>query len=244
MSKCAHRAVDRGTHYLEGQMTMSSSTHRGHPFFLVQAGIVAWEEPAPVSDWTSKTITVCAPQLPLLASVLWTLALAHVSEALRVFRWHVAPVAPVMGQLQRRRLVLSMQKDPPGFAGTTVALQSGVVCMASELAQSDAVDLQYLSAYRTTALLATPGDIASAAALCRVLCGSTMELSGQSIAALRARSPAWRVLRVLELESYSALQLIGSVRDADSADHVLATQGVRRVLDVKSVPAEIARWND
>jgi hypothetical protein len=224
-------------------MTTSSSADKPAPFFVVQSGVVAWEDPAPVADWTSKTITVCAPRLSSLSGILWTLARGQESEVVRVFRWHVGAIAPGLSQLQQRRLISSMEKDPSGFARTIVELGAATICMASELIQTGAVDLQYLSSYRTTAMLATLGDVESTAALCRSLCGAIGELGGGGLALLRTMSPTWRVLRVLELESHSVVQLICSLEAAESADRNLVEQGVRRVLDLKSVPDEVASWS-
>lgn len=219
---------------------MSSSAHRQEPFFVVQSGIVAWEETSPVSDWASKTVTVCAPRLALLENILWDLALTP--DAVRVFRWHVATVPAGSSRLQQRRMMSSMEVDPPGFSRTTVELRATTICMASELLEPSAVDLEYLSSYRTTALLATPWDVDSVSALCRTLCGKISELGSAGISALRAMSPTWTVLRVVELETHAVVQLIGSTEAAVSAERTLVEQGVRRVLDTTAVPSEIRRW--
>lgn len=54
--------------------------------YVVQSGIVAWEEPKAIPDWTSKTVTVCAVDAPLLTALLRQLLAAEFGAPNSIFR--------------------------------------------------------------------------------------------------------------------------------------------------------------
>src|ERR1700676_5327328 len=104
-------------------MTMSSLANRkGRPFFVVQTGIVTWEDPEPIADWRRKTVSIVSRTLPTAIALLWAVVASRPQRMNRVFRFYLAPIVPSMTASQKRRLVTVLKTDPPGFADTTLRI--------------------------------------------------------------------------------------------------------------------------
>lgn len=221
---------------------MSSSDPDAEPLFVVQSGIVAWEDPMPIVDWHSKTVTLCAPQMSMLVSLLWVLVASRPSSLAQVFRVHLAEISGPHGPTQQRRLVTLLKKDPPGFTSTVSRLLKGRVCVVSKLDAPSSVDLQYLSSYRHTALVEVDADIESTDALCNLLWGKIGDLGGASICALRSLDFQCAIIRILEVGRCAVMQLVGSPDVADAGVRALLDARVRQAMDVRALPEEISRW--
>src|SRR5882757_9443405 len=73
-SRSAPLEADRDNHLPEELTTMSFlSFHEGRPLFVVQTGIVAWEDKQPIVDWRWKTVSILSRELHAAAALLWAL---------------------------------------------------------------------------------------------------------------------------------------------------------------------------
>jgi hypothetical protein len=223
-------------------MAMSSLvSSQTQSLFVVQSGIVAWEDPEPIADWRWKTVSVGTAQLSLLGPVIWAIVSSRPSSLRSVFRFHTSPTPVNVGVMLTRRLVESLRKDAPGLGGTYVTSVGDRICVASELIDAASVDLNYLSAYRSSILLQTDSTIGSPADLCKALCGAVVDLGGAGIARLLDCSVTLAALRIVEHESHAVVQLVGSFETTMRAVQTLIERGVRQIHDVRTLSTEIAR---
>lgn len=221
---------------------MSSSAARDlQSLFVVQSGIVAWEDPEPIADWRWKTVSICARRLSLLVAILWEIAASRPATLRRIFRFHVTPIPVGLGAMQKQRIVSSLCADPPGFGETNVTVRGQHACVTSELKDPSRVDLGYLTAYRSTSLLETDSSVRSATDLSDALCGTVRDFGGASIAGLLNQSAEWALLRILELESHAVVQLMGRYEVTEPAAQILTIRGIRQLHDVRNLPKEIAK---
>ena len=215
----------------------SLANSRGRPFFIVQSGIVTWEDPEPVADWKRKTVSVVSKTLPVAIALLWALVASRPERVDRVFRLCLAPISPSM---QKRRLVTELKTDPPGFAETTLCVADTHACVTSTLCDPSAVDPGFLTAYRHCALVELADSPLPGAELLQRACRTITDLGAAGIGALLSSAESSAVLRVLELESYAVVQLIGVSEVIDPAIRCLVERGIRRFQDVRALPYEIA----
>jgi hypothetical protein len=217
---------------------MSSSEHRkDQSFFIVQSGIVAWEDRQPIVDWRWKTVSVVSGTLSAAIPLLWALVASKPPRVTRVLRVSIALMAPSMTDSQKRRFFAQLRNDPPGFSETTLHLADTHVCVTSTLSDPSVVDLGYLTSYRRCALVEVED---SAAERLQAVCATLTDLGGSGISTLLngAGSPA--VLRVSELETHSVIQLIGASHVSDLAVRCLADRHIRQFTDIRTLPQEIA----
>lgn len=221
---------------------MSSSTAPDvHNLFVVQSGVVAWEDPEPILDWRWKTVSVCAARLSLLVTAFWAIVTSRPPSLPSVFRFHTGSVPTGASIAHRRQFMNALRKDAPGFGATHVATADSHVCVASRLVEPAHVDLNYLSSYRSSLLVEADSSVASSADLCQAFCAAATDLGGAGIARLLDRTTGLAVVRVVEQTSHAAIQLIGSPDTSVRAAHALTDLGVRRLHDVRTLPMEIAR---
>lgn len=221
---------------------MSSSTVlESKVVMLVQSGIAAWEDTEPVVDWRRKTVTVIASRLTLIAHLLWTLVEAQPSALVRMIRLVVVPTPPAASGLPIRRFTAELEVDPPGFRGTSARILGDRGCSVSELVEPGIVDPDFLTDYRHCALLGIGSASSSTAELCDSICSDIAEINGASISKLLESTIGKVLIRLLEMPSYSVLQLLGSPDFCEEATALLEKRGIRRVHDVRQISEEIAR---
>jgi hypothetical protein len=220
---------------------MSSLANReGRPLFVVQSGIVTWEDPEPIADRRRKTVSIVSRTLPVAIALLWAVVASRPQRIDRVFRLYLAPISPSITSAQKRRLVTELKADPPGFAETTLSIADTHACVTSTLSDPSAVDSGFLTAYRRCALVELADSPLPGAELFQEACGTIADLGGAGIATLLASAESSAVLRVLELDSFAVIQLIGASEVVDSAIRRLVDRGIRRFHDVRTLPQEIA----
>ena len=220
---------------------MSSLANRkGRPLFVVQSGIVTWEDPEPIADWRRKTLSIVSRTLPNAIDLLWAVIASRPQRIGRVFRFYLAPILPSMTASQKGRLVTGLKTDPPGFGETTLSISDTHACVTSVLTDPSAVDSGYLTAYRRCALVELEDGALSGAESLREVCRTIADLGGSSIGTLLDSVESSAVLRVIERESHSVIQLIGASEVIDSAIRCLVERGIRQFHDVRALPQEIA----
>ncbi len=216
------------------------ANRKGRPLFVVQSGIVTWEDPEPIADWRRKTISIVSRTLPVAIALLWAVVASRPQRINRVFRFYLAPISPSITAAQKRRLVTELKTDPPGFAETTLSFADTHACVTSTLSDPSAVDSGLLTAYRRCVLVELEDSPLLGAEPLQEACRTIADLGGAGIGTLLASAESSAVLRVLELESYTVIQLIGASEVIDSAIRCLVDQGIRRFHDVRTLPQEIA----
>jgi len=219
---------------LVGGATMSSSglEPRDHEaVYLVQSGVVAWESPDPIADWTSKTVTVCAAEKTLLVTLLRKTLSAELGQRKFVWRCHVNAIPSSQGVVQRRRFGAALQADVPGFTGTIVKFGRDVAVSIAAAACIDDVELAYLSAYKQTVLIATRDESIRPAMIADLLMTMTLPIGGDAIAAIRKGWAMCSLIRVLEEENQCVFQVVGDVSTSASIARVLDEIGLSQVLD-------------
>jgi hypothetical protein len=222
-------------------MTMSSSgCDKNHAFFLVQSGIVLWEEPRPVVGWKWKTLSVVSKRLSIAIDLLWAIVASRPERFGGVYRFCVSPMPAWWTASQKRRAVANLSLNPSGFSETVLNIASEHACVTSALCNATAVDPNYLTAYRQCALLEVDESTRSAAEFLGEACKTVADLGTSGVEYLLGSTGAVAVLRVLERESHVALQLIGTAEVSDAAIHRLAETGIRRCHDMSGLPQEIA----
>jgi hypothetical protein len=220
-------------------MSMSSSSRdKSHEFFLVQSGIVLWEEPRPVGGWTWKTVSVVSKRLSVAIDLLWAIVASRPGRFGGVYRFCVSPMPAWMTASQKRRAVAQLSVNPPGFSETALNIASEHVCVTSALSDPTAVDPNYLTAYRQCALLEV--DESTRAAALGETCKCLTDLGASGVERLLGSTGGLAVLRVLERESHATVQLIGPSEVSDAATRRLAETGVRQFHDITALPQEIA----
>jgi len=220
---------------------MSSLANRkGRPFFVVQSGIVTWEDPEPIVDWRRKTVSIVFRTLPAAIGLLWAVVASRPQQINRIIRFYVAPISPSMTAARKHRLVTELKTNPPGFAETTLSITDTHACLTSVLSDPSAVDFGYLTAYWHYALVAFEDNAVSGAESLQDACRTIADLGGSGICTLLDSAESSAVFRVLERDSHSVIQLIGASEVIDSAIRCLIDQGIRRFHDVRALPQEIA----
>src|SRR3981081_448701 len=72
MWRSDRQGAGHGNRLQEEPTTMSSLANRkGRPLFVVQSGIVTWEDPEPIADWRRKTLSIVSRTLPNAIDLLW-----------------------------------------------------------------------------------------------------------------------------------------------------------------------------
>jgi hypothetical protein len=220
---------------------MSSLVHpRGQPFFVVQSGIVTWEDLEPITDWRRKTVSIVSKTLPVAVALLWAVVASRPQQVDRVFRYYLAPISPSITAMQKRRLATGLKTDPPGFAETTLSITDTHACVTSTLRDPSPVDPGFLTAYRRCALVELADSPLPGAELLQEACRTITDLGAAGIGTLLAIIESSALLRILELESYAVVQLIGASEVVDPAIRCLVDRGIRRFQDVRALPHEIA----
>jgi hypothetical protein len=212
----------------------------GQPLFVVQSGIVTWEDPEPIADWRRKTVSIVSRTLPAAIALLWAVVASRPKRINRVFRLCLAPISPSITAAQKRRLVTELKTDPPGFAETTLNIANTHASVTSMLSDPSAVDFGFLTGYRSCVLVELEDSPLPGTEPLKEACRTIADLGGAGIATLLANAESSAVLRVLELESHAVIQLVGVSDIIDSAIRCLVDRGIRRFHDVRTLPEEIA----
>jgi hypothetical protein len=226
-------------------MIMSSSNlSERQSFYVVQSGVVAWEDPQPIVDWRWKTVSVVATQLSVVLALLWDIVGFRPERFGRLLRCYLAPIPPSMTRAQKRRLMASLKVDPPGFAATTTYVTDTHVSVISVLNEPSDVHPGFLTDYRHCALMELNNCTLSEAEPLQRVCMAITDLGGSGINALLRSSVSLAILRVLDLESHAVIQAIGSSEASDRAIQVLTEHRVRRFHDIRALPEKIAKLHD
>jgi hypothetical protein len=199
--------------------------------YVVQSGVVTWEGPEPIADWTAKTVTVCAADAALLTALLKEVLSAEFVGRKSIFRCHLSAIPASLNALQRRGLANALHADPPGFVGTIVKFSESVAMSVAELTCVHDIELAYLSAYRQTCLIATEDVGITPAAISEVLESILLPLDGKAISDVRVKRNTFVVLRALEEENQFVFQIMCDPVTSESVAKVMDEMGVRRALD-------------
>jgi hypothetical protein len=222
---------------------MSSSSHSAPtPIFLVQQGIAAWEETTSILDGRWATVSIFDADIATLVSLLWRVTEPRRSAFKHLLRLVVGELPEMATKTLRRRLMRELSLNPPGFAATQVKISSTRYCVSSELVEHSAVNSDYLTDYRRTALLGL-ADGLSASELCDLACDSVTQLGSKGIKRLMAFGDSVQAaVRLLDLETHAAIQIIGSPRLIDDSVALLASFRIRHLPDPERVSEEINRF--
>lgn len=144
----------------------------------------------------------------------------------------------------KRRLITQLSVDLPGFSTTSAKVTETCLCASSEVVEPSRVDPTSLTSYRHTALIAVASGTISTSDICESLCGKVSDFSGDGIAWLLENVSDVSVLRVLDMESHAAIQLVGRPEVGMAAVQRLTDQNIRRVQDVDRLPEEITALAD
>jgi hypothetical protein len=215
-------------------MVMSSLIRRFHgqrAVYAVQSGVVAWDDPEPIANWTSKTVTVCAGDAALLTALLREVLDAEVVGRKSVFRCHVSTIPASQSAPQRRRLSDALHADPPGFVGTVVTFSDAVAVSVATASGVRDIELAYLSSYRQTFLIATEDVGITPAAISEILLSVSLPLDGKAISKLRIKYNTFVVIRALEEENQYVFQIICDPATSESITKLMAETGLHRVAD-------------
>lgn len=222
-------------------MTMSSSAAANRAAVsIVQSGIVAWEDPVPVADWRYKTVTLIGLSLSIVATILLGFIASRPCALRRIFRVLFAPIPPSATEGQVRGFLAQLAADPPGFLGTNVTVVDDVCCVVSELREPGAMDVEFLTDYRHCALVGT-ANIRSAPDLGEVVRRGVSDLGGCGLVGLLQAGETAAVIRVLDLDSHAAFQVMGPSQICDEAVRFFDGKQIRRVHDVRRISEEIRR---
>jgi hypothetical protein len=223
---------------------MMSSLESHRQLFVVQSGIVAWEDPQPVVDWTWKTVSVVSSKLSFAIALLWAILASRPDRFGRVFRLYLAPTAPEWTESQKRGLMAALRADPTGFSETTLKVADSHVCVVSELSDPSAVDPGFLTDYRRCALVEVDESTSSEPEPFGNVCPTIGHLANSGINKLLGDAKSVAVLRVLDRESHAVIQIIGSSEVSDAAVRCLTERGVQRLHDIRTLPQEIASFHE
>jgi hypothetical protein len=135
----------------------------------------------------------------------------------------------------------ALETTPPGFNSPATRVSPSHISSVSELREASFVDLQHLTSYRHTALVAALPSI-DAESLCQALFGKTADLGGSGMAIVRSVVVHSSVVRLLDLEGLAVAQLVCPIDVANVAAERLRDAGVRQVMDIPSIPREIDEW--
>lgn len=220
------------------QMTTSSSRPEGSAVYLVQSGIVAWEAPTAAPHQASRTVTICAPDIRVLSDLLSAMLAAGLVAGGRLFLWHVIHDPVWHNSVQKRRTLAGLRSDPPGFVGTLVEDEPSAVSVCSVWSGvAGRLDLDYLSSYRSTLMLITDVQLDVATLLKRIH-PLARPFDSAALIAFREALPFFMLVRVLDLETYGALQFMGGDSSVALVTQWLDTHGIRRV-DVREQVIEV-----
>lgn len=216
----------------------SSAAPKPAALLVVQSGVVAWEEPAPIPDWRFKTVTLVGCTMPLVAELLRDLIASRALALGHFVRLVIAPKPPGATAAQMRRFMAQLAADPPGFAGTYTSVVDDVCWIVSELRDVTAVDVGFLTDYRHCALvgMASPR---SAADLRRASRRGISDLGRDGLLALLDVPVA--VIRTLDMDSHAVVQVLGSPTHCDEAVRFFEERQIRRTHDVHRINEEIRR---
>lgn len=212
---------------------MSSLTRefQGKPaVYVVQSGVVAWEDPEPISDWTCKTVTVCSSSATLLTALLKKVLSSEFLGRKSIFRCHLNAIPSPRNALQQRRLEVALRAAPPGFAEAVVAFGDTVAAAVAEASRVNDIELAYLSSYRQTLLVAAGREFASST-ISEILIGLIPPLNGRAISSLRTGRGSFIVFRAFEEENQFAFQIVCDSVTSDCVAKVLDELGVGRSKD-------------
>jgi hypothetical protein len=215
-------------------------SRKGEPLFVVQSGVVAWEDPQPIVDWRWTTVSVVSRSLSVAIALLWTLVASRPRRFDRVLRFYIAPMSPSMTAAQKRRLITGLKTGPSGFSETNLSIVDNHACVTSVLSDPSAVDSGCLTMYRRCALVELEESAVSRAEPLKSVCRTAADLGGTGICTLLNIVESSAVLRVLELESHAAIQLVGPSEVCNPAIQCLADRSIRQFHDVRTLPEEIA----
>jgi hypothetical protein len=205
--------------------------------FVVQTGIVAWEDPQPIVGWKWKTVSIVLRELSSSLDLLRAVVASRPTRVRRVQRFYLAPISSSMTEMQKRRLVANLKKDPPGFSDTTLNAEDDRICVISTLSDELAIDLHFLTSHRRCALIELEDDFEL-----RNLRRDITDLGGAGINAILNHRGAAAVVRVLEMQSHATVQLIGATETADLAVSWLVENGIKQFHDLRALPKEIASF--
>jgi hypothetical protein len=211
-------------------------------FFVLQSGIVGWEDPRPMVDWQRKTVSIVSGDLVTSMSMLWPIIARRPSRFGRVLRISVAPIPNPMNELQKRRLKSQLMVAPPGFSDPTVEIGNDRACALSELVDSFAIEADFLTAYRSCLLVEFDDNGRSKSTLTGAVCQSIRDFGNDGIVSLLDNMDDLVALRILNLESHSVVQVIGPMEASDAAVSYLTEKGIRRIHDIRDIPQEIAKF--
>jgi hypothetical protein len=214
---------------------------KSQAFFVVQSGIVAWEQLNPIADGKWKTLSVVTKQSSVVMPLLWDVIASRPKRFRRVVRCSLVPIPPSITKSQRRRLVAEVSADPPGFSDTVAHFAATQACVTSVLSDPSAVVPDYVTAYRYCALLEFDDTKSCVTECLHHIWPTIRDLSGPGISTLLQNIACLAVLRVLELGTYAVLQLIGSSEVSDQAVQVLVARDVPRLHDIQALPQDIAK---
>jgi hypothetical protein len=215
-------------------------SRKGEPLFVVQSGVVAWEDPQPIADWRWKTISFVSRTLSVAMGLLWPLVESRPQRFDRVLRFYIAPIPAAATASQRRRLIKELTTDPLGFSETSLSIGEENICVTSVLNDPSIVVPDYLTAYRHCALLECESSGVSGVERLQSMCATVGDLGGAAICTLLSNVRSLVVLRVVESESHAVIQVIGPSEAGDAAIRCLADRGIRQFHDVRTLPEEIA----
>jgi hypothetical protein len=226
----------------KGQTIMSSSAApKVAAAFVVQSGVVAWEDPASITDWRFKTVTVVATRSSFVAKLLRDLVASPPLALQRIFRMLIVRRPPAATASQMRRFTAQLAADPPGFASTNTTVVGDVCCSISELQEINAVDVSFLTGYRHCALIGTRSSLSPTTDLCAMIGHEISEFGGSGLAKLLESGGAAAVIRVLETPPYSVVQLLGVPEFCDAVARFLEDHEVCRIHDVRRIFEEVRR---
>jgi hypothetical protein len=217
---------------------------KSQAFFIVQSGIVAWEDLEPIADWKQKTLSVVGRQLSVVTALLWDIVASRPQRFGRVLRYSVAAIPSFVTESQRRRWMAQLTVDRTGFSETIAHITATQVCVTEVLREPSAVDPDSLTAHRYCALVELDDRISSVVEHLEGVCTSIHDLTGSGIATLLGSAASVAILRVLDRESCAVLQLIGPSEVSDRAVQCLAERGVRQFHDIRALPQEIAKLRE
>lgn len=220
----------------------SSAFPDSEAFFVVQPGVVAWEDPTPVPDGRYLTVSLVSSALPIAADLLRDIVLLRPLAVERFFRVAVVPKPPDTGAAQTRRFTTQFSKDLLGFVETKTSLIDNVGWAVSELRDVSVMDVNSLTDYRHCALLGS-SSATSAELLRRARHPAFSDLGGEGLQWLLEELAPVALMRTLDLESHSVIQVLGSSARCDEAIRFFHARGVRQVADVDSVAAEIRQFS-
>ena len=232
--RCVLPEADHGNPLSVGRMTMSSLSGKfqgQRAVYVVQSGVVAWEDPEPIADWTSKTVTVCAVDVALLTAMLKEVLGAEFIRRRSIFRCHLSALPSSQTAVQRRRLANALQADVPGFSGTVVRFHDAVALSVSGVKSVPEIELAYLSSYRQTFLVAMQEGGVTPVAISESLSDLSLPLDGKAIANVRSRHSTIVVIRALEEENQCVFQIVCDPVTSESVAKLMNKMAVRRAAD-------------